>query len=61
MKRKQTHRLREEIYGCWGEWGERGVWDEYVHMAIFKIDNQQRGFPVAQWQRICLPMQEVQF
>ena len=30
-------------------------------MAIFKIDNQQGGFPAAQWERICLPVQEMQF
>ena len=25
VKQKQTHRLREEVYGCWGEWRERIV------------------------------------
>ena len=43
-KQKETHRLREWTYGCWGEgWGEvtdREL-DEHVHTAIFKMDNQQ--------------------
>ena len=30
-KEKETHRLREQIYGCL-----------MVHTAIFKMDNQQR-------------------
>ena len=44
-KQQQTHRLREQIYGCRG-WGTDGgkrlrVWDGCVHAAIFKVDNQQ--------------------
>ena len=44
-KQKQTQRLREWTYGYQGEKvGGRdrlGVWDWQVHIAIFKIDNQQ--------------------
>ena len=43
-KQRQTHRLREWTYGYQGgRMGERdrlGVWDGYVHTAIFKVDNQ---------------------
>ena len=42
---KQIHRLRKKIYGyreerLVGRDGQ-GVWDGYVHTAIFKTDNQQ--------------------
>ena len=43
---KETHRLRERTYGCWGgseEW-EEGIIRESgidIHMAMFKMDNQQ--------------------
>ena len=44
---KETHKLIEEIFGCWGErWGEgivKGVWDRHVRTAIFKIDNQHKS------------------
>ena len=41
-KQKQTHSLREQIYG-YQEWrvagrDRLGVWDWHVHTAIFKID-----------------------
>ena len=44
-KQKQTQRLRE--WTCGYQWGRvegknrLGVWNWYVHTAIFKIDNQQ--------------------
>ena len=39
---KQTYRLREWTYSCWrGDMGEEIVWDEHVHTAVFKMDNQQ--------------------
>ena len=44
-KQKQTHRLREQIYGCqrgrvrWRD--SKRVWKGHVHIAAFKIDNQQ--------------------
>ena len=44
MKQKQTHRLREWIYGCQEEgWGRdsQGLWDGHVHTAVFKMENQQ--------------------
>ena len=38
--KKETHRLRELIYGCWWEgWGE--LCDGHVYSAILKVDNQQ--------------------
>ena len=44
-KHKQTHRLREQTFWLLqGEMGERDsqrVWDQYVHTALFKMDNQQ--------------------
>ena len=51
---KQTHSLREWIYGYRGEgWGGRdrlGVWDWHVHTAILKIDkiNNYQG-PTVGW------------
>ena len=43
MKEKQTHRLREQTCGCWGtgKRGREGVWDGHVHIATFKMDDQQ--------------------
>ena len=41
-KWKQTHKLRERIYGCQvgrGEVHKLGVLDWYVYTVIFKIDN----------------------
>ena len=42
-KQRQTHSLRERIYGCRGEkmggMDSYGVWDRYVHTAIFKMEN----------------------
>ena len=44
---KETHRRRDQIYGCWGGQGwqnrgkRQGVWDGHVHTAIFKMDSQQ--------------------
>ena len=44
-KQKHTHRLREWTYGYQvGREGGRdqlGVWHWHIHIAIFKIDNQQ--------------------
>ena len=44
-KQKQTHRLRERIYGYQGgSVGGRdrlGVWDWHVYLAVFKIDSPQ--------------------
>ena len=41
IKQKQTHRLRERIYGYQeGRVGGRD-WDLHVYTTIFKIDNQQ--------------------
>ena len=39
-KQKEAHRLRKQTYGCWGR-ESQGVWDGHVHIAIFKMDNQQ--------------------
>ena len=45
IKQKQTHRLREGTYGYQGErlgGSDRlGVLDWHIHIAIFKVDNQQ--------------------
>ena len=43
IKQKQTHRLRELAYGCWGEGREEEIVREFghVHTAIFKMDSQQ--------------------
>ena len=44
-KQKETHRLGERIYGCWGrEMGGRdtwGVWDGHGHIAMFKMDSRE--------------------
>ena len=49
-KEKQTH--REQTYGYQGGmmWGgdSQGVWDGRVHIAIFKMDNQQNLLYIAQ-------------
>ena len=41
-EQKETHRLGEQTYDCWG-WGKEDerVWDGHVHTAIFKTENQQ--------------------
>ena len=45
MKRKQTHRHREQTCGCQG--GERwervglGVWDQQMETGIYRMDKQQ--------------------
>ena len=43
-KHKQTHRLREKLMVPrreeWGK-GQLGSWEEDVHTAVFKMDNQQ--------------------
>lgn len=44
IKQKETHRLREQTYGCWVEGqgkGQLGSGDGHVHTAVFKTDNQQ--------------------
>ena len=43
IKQKQTFRLRELTYGCWGEGREEETVREFgrVHTAIFKMDSQQ--------------------
>ena len=43
-KQKQTHRLQKQTYGY--QRGKVGraklrVWDEQIHMTIYKRDNQQ--------------------
>lgn len=44
MKQKQTHRKRTYDGGAGGadkrEGTVKGVWDQHVHAAIFKMDNQ---------------------
>ena len=54
-KEKQTHRLRKRTYGCQEERqrgrDSQGVWDERVHNAIFKVDNQQG--PTVQHMELC--------
>ena len=39
-KQKQTRRLRECTYGLQRGRASWGVWDEHVHSAILKMDNQ---------------------
>ena len=38
-KQKETH--RKLTHGCQGEGTVRVVWEDYVHIAIFQMDNQQ--------------------
>ena len=45
IKQKETHRLKEQTYGCWGWRNNRGrdgqgVWDGFVHIGLFKMDYQ---------------------
>ena len=44
-KRKQTHRHRKLIYGYQGEkvgvGDQLGIWEQHIHIPIYKIDNQQ--------------------
>ena len=42
-KQKQTHRLREWIYGYQKGKDSQGVGDQHVHTAKFKRDNQQES------------------
>ena len=46
---KQTRRLTKGTYGyLWGqERDSQGVWDQDVHFAVFKIDNQQWIYCIA--------------
>lgn len=39
MKNKQTH--REQTYGCQGEKGRVGVWDEQMQSIMYRMDRQQ--------------------
>ena len=39
-KHKQTHRLRERTYGCWGESYGWEAWKGHVHTAAFEMDKQ---------------------
>ena len=44
LQNRNTHRLKERIYGYQGEKRGRArsaVWDRHVYTTIFKIDNQQ--------------------
>ena len=50
-KQKQTHRLRKQIYGYQGGRDSYGVWDQHIHTAIFKMDNQQG--PTKQHRELC--------
>ena len=54
-KQNQTHRLGEQTYGRHGgRMGERdsqGIWDQHVHTAAFKMDNQQ--CPSVQHMELC--------
>ena len=50
---KQTHRLREQIYGCWGKEWEEGMvrelgMDMYILLYLKWITNSTQGF-VAAW------------
>ena len=38
-KQKETH--RKLTHGCQGEGTVRVVWEDYVHIVIFKMDNLQ--------------------
>ena len=44
-KQKETHRLREQIYGYQGVKvvgkDRLADWDGHIHTVIFKMDNQQ--------------------
>ena len=43
-KQKQTHRHRKWTYGYQSgkEWRDKlGVWNQQIHITIYKIDNQQ--------------------
>ena len=44
-KQKETHRLENLTYGCQGKRMKgrdtQGIWDQFLHTAIFKMDNQQ--------------------
>ena len=44
-KQKQTHRHREQTYGCQGGgvWGREGlgVWDQQMQTTIYRMEKQQ--------------------
>ena len=44
-KQKQTYRLREQTYvfqgGKNGERDSKEAWNQHVHTAVFKMENQQ--------------------
>ena len=44
-KQKQTHRHREQTYGCQGGWGKErhrlGVWGWYMQTVTFRMGKQQ--------------------
>ena len=54
-KQKQTHKLKEQIYGCWqvrvGQMDSQGVWNQHIHTAEFKMDKQQG--PTVQHRELC--------
>ena len=43
-KQKQTHKHREQIYGCQGGgvWGKDGlgVWDQQAQTIVYRMDKQ---------------------
>ena len=45
MKQEQTHRHREQTYGCQGEegWGREGLgaWDRQMQTSTYRMDKQQ--------------------
>ena len=45
MMQKQTHRYREQIFGCQGgegwEMEELQVWDQWMQTSIYRMDKQQ--------------------
>ena len=50
-KQKETHRIREGTDSCQGGRDSQGIWDARVHIAIFKMDNQQG--PMVQRRELC--------
>ena len=42
-KQKQTHRHKEQTYGCQGGEGREGlgVWDQQMQTIIYRMDKQQ--------------------
>ena len=45
MMQKQTHKYREQIFGCqgWEGWEreELQVWDQWMQTSIYRMDKQQ--------------------